>query len=207
MDKLTDINTFTELFEIILNEDRENSRKAAREVRKLLYSSRSDSKFNEIGNILEGVQKKYKNIQEDWRKENFVIAVSVVYFLHNKESQPDFLFPWLFSLIQDENGNIRNSARRMIENEIGPLTVHIRHPNSKFDKSFTTEQADFMLLNLFANLHNLLAIFFKPAYKKYKYIDSLPTSSYKTIQMILIRMEEDCGKEYMKKLESLSQFN
>jgi hypothetical protein len=43
----------------------------------------------------------------------------------------------------------------------------------------------------------------KPIYKKYKYIDSLPSGIYKSVQLILIRMEEDCGEEYMKQMELL----
>ena len=120
--------TFIKLFDIILIENKEKSRKAAREVRKFLYQSSLDykSKFNEIKSIIENAPEEYRSIVEDWRQENFVVAISVLYFLHNKEDQPDFLFPWLFHLLLDKNGNTRQSAVRMIENELGPLTVHIR---------------------------------------------------------------------------------
>ena len=89
----------------------------------------------------------------------------------------------------------------MLENELGPLTVHIRCPDYKQD-NIKSEQSDFILLSLFVALNNLLADLWKPAYKKYKYIDSLPTSPYKTIQMVLSRMEDDCGGEYMKRLKN-----
>lgn len=196
--KLT-MNTIKECFEIILNGNNEESRRAARSVRKLLYSLHDGGKYNDIRKIIENSPDEYRKIKEEWREENFVVAVSVLYFLHNKENQPDFLFPWLFYLLQHQNGNIRQSAVRMIENELGPLTVHIRCPEYKQNKS-KSEQSNFILLNLFMALNNLLAGLWKPAYKKYKYIDSLPTCPYKSVQMVLGRMEDDCGKEYMKQL-------
>lgn len=199
--ELKSTKTFHELFNGILTGDKEESRKAAREVRKLLYSSRYGGKYEDIKLIIDNAPIGYAHIAEDWRRENFVIAVSVLYYLHNKERQPDFLFPWLFYLLLDENGNIRNAARRMLENELGPLTFHIRCPEYKHDK-IKSEQFDFILLSLFVTLNNLLSDLWKPAYKKYKYVDSLPTSPYKTIQMILSRMEDDCGGDYMKRLKN-----
>ena len=192
--------TFTDLFDIILTGNKEDSRKAAREVRKLLYSSSDGGKYKVIKSIIASAPEKYGNIKEEWREENFVVAVSVLYFLHDKENQPDFLFPWLFHLLQHQNGNIRQSAVRMIENELGPLTVHIRVPDYEQSKQ-KSEQSDFILLNLFIALNNLLANLWKPEYKKYQYMDSLPTCSYKSIQMVLSRMEDDCGKEHMKRLK------
>ncbi len=195
------IKTFTELFSIILVGNKDNSRQSAREVRKLLYSSRYDGRHKEIALIIETAPDKYVDIIEDWRMENFVIAVSVLYYLHNKENQPDFLFPWLFHLLQHKNGNIRQSAVKMIGNELGPLTVHIRIPGYKQRKS-KTEQSDFILLSLFINLNNLLAITWELKYKKYKYISSLPACPYKSIQMVLSRLEDDCGKAYTKQLKN-----
>ncbi|MEA1925952.1 MAG: hypothetical protein U9M90_01755 [Patescibacteria group bacterium] len=195
------MKTFNEYFKIILTENKDDSRKAAREVRKLLYSSHDGGQYKKIASIIENAPKEYVNITEDWREENFVMAVSVLYYLHDRESQPDFLFSWIFHLLQHKNGNVRHAATRMIEHEIGPLTVHIRCPDYKQDKS-KTEQSDFILFNLFMNLNNLLADLWEPKYKKYKYVSSLPTSPYKTIQMILSKMEYDCGKKYMKRLES-----
>ncbi|MFH0853960.1 MAG: hypothetical protein V1891_00485 [bacterium] len=139
------MKTFTELFDIILAGDKDDSRKAARDARKLLYGSSDGGDFKMI---IENAPEEYVKITEYWRQENFVVAVSVLYFLHDKESQPDFLFPWLFYLLRHQNGNIRNAARRMMENELGPLTVHIRCPEHKQSKS-KTEQSDFILLNLF----------------------------------------------------------
>jgi len=196
------MKTFIELFNIILTGNKDDSRTAAREVRKLLYSSYDGGKYDDIKTIIENAPKEYGNIREDWREENFVRAVSVLYFLHGRESQPDFLFPWLFHLFQHQNGNVRHAAARMLEIELGPLTVHIRCPNEKFDNQLTPERADFILLNLFIDLNNLLVDLWKPAFKEYKYVSFLPTSPYKTIQMVLCEMEDDCGKAYMKQLKS-----
>ena len=91
------MKTFIEYFNIILTGDRDTSRKAAREVRKLLYSSQGgDDKYKEIKNLVNNAPDEYAKISEEWRQENFVMAISVIYFLHNRENQPDFLFPWLF---------------------------------------------------------------------------------------------------------------
>ena len=195
------MKTFNKYFKTILTGNKDDSRKAAREVRKFLYGSHS-SQYKEIASIIENASKEYINITEDWREENFVVAVSVLYFLHNRESQPDFLFPWLFYLLQHKNGNIRRAAVRMIEHEIGPLTVHIRFPNEKLSDRLMPKQVDDILFNLFIKLNNLLADYWKPAYKKYKYISSLPASPYKSTQMVLSRMEYDCGEVYIKQLEN-----
>lgn len=185
--KTTTAKTFIELFDIILIGNKDDSRKAAREVRKLLYASRNGGKYDDIKSIINNASEEYKNIKEDWREENFVTAVSVLYYLHDRESQPDFLFPWLFYLLQHKNGNIRQSAVRMLENELGPLTVHIRCPDYKQSKS-KSEQSDFILFNLYIALNNLLVDLWEPKYKKYRYVDSLPTSPYKSIQMVLPRV-------------------
>ena len=201
MNKTKPTKIFSELFDVILTGNKDDSRVAARGVRKLLYSSRNSGKYNELKAIIENASEKYRKITEDWRRENFVMAVSVLYYLHNEENSPDFLFPWLFHLLQHKNGNIRNVARRMIENELGPLTVHIRVSDWEQSKS-KTEQSDIILLSLFIDLNNLLAGLLESKYKKYKYISSLPTSPYKTVQMVLSEMEDSCGKEYMKRLKS-----
>jgi len=195
------MKTFNQYFKIILTGNKDDSRKAAKGVRKFLYGSHS-GQYKEIASIIENAPEEYMNITEDWREENFVVAVSVLYFLHSKESQPDFLFPWLFYLLQRKNGNIRRAAARMMEHEIGPLTAHIRFPNEKLNERLTLKQADNILSNLFIKLNNLLANYWEPKYKKYKYISSLPASPYKSTQMVLSRMEEDCGKTYMEQLES-----
>lgn len=192
------MKTFTELFKIILTADKDTSRKAAREIRKLLYSSSAGNKYKSIALIIDKVPLDYGKIKESWRQENFVVAISVIYFLHNKESQPDFLFPWLFKLLHHENGYIRYASIRMFENELGPLTYHIRFPNRKSCISnLSPEAADFILFQLYINLNNLMADFWKPEYKRYKYISSLPAGVYKSIQLILSRLEDYCGEEYM----------
>jgi len=199
--KTTATKTFTELFKVILTGDKDDSRKAAREVRKLLYSSHNGEKYDDIKKIIENAPDEYCKIKEEWREENFVVAVSVLYFLHNKESQPDFLFPWLFHLLQHEKGNIRHAAVRMIENELGPLTVHIRCPDY-IQSKLKSERSDFILQNLYIALNNLLVDLWEPKYKKYKYVDSLPTGPYKSINMILSELEDDCGGTYIKQLKN-----
>ena len=193
--------TFSELFDLILNGEKEESRKEAREVRKLLHNSKSTGRYNEIQSIIANAPNEYVNIIEDWRMENFVVAVSVIYFLHDKEKQPDFLFPWLLYLLKHQNGNIRNSARRMIENELGPLTFHIRCPEYKHSQS-KSEKSDHVLLGLYLSLNRLLDDFWEAKYKRYKYVDSLPTCPYKTVQLILCHMHELCGEVYMEQLKS-----
>ena len=75
----------------------------------------------------------YNKISEDWRRENFVVVVSVVYFLHDREAEPDFLFPWFFQLLQHPNGVIRYATVRMLSHELGPLSVYNRIPGFKTD--------------------------------------------------------------------------
>jgi len=195
--------TFAELFNTILTGDRDESRTAARQVRKQVYSSGDGNKYKSITSIIDNAPQEYEKIMEGFRQENFVVAISVMYFLHDKERHPDFLFPWLFHLLQHENGNIRLAAVRMIENELGPLTVHIRFPDKKssYFGSFTPELADMILFGLFGNLNSLAADLWNPSYKKYKYISSLPNGPYKSVQMVLSVLEEDCGKEYLSRLD------
>ncbi len=127
------MQSFTEIFKTILEGNMESSRNAARAASKFLYSSKSGKKdFLEIKSIVNDAARVYKDIKEDWRQKNFVVAVSVIYFLHDRENEQDFLFPWLFHLLQHSNGNIRQSAVRMFRNQLGPLTVHIRHPGSSW---------------------------------------------------------------------------
>ena len=196
------MKTFVECFNTILCEDKEASRKAAREVRRLLYSSHR-SQYKDIASIIENAPTEYEKLVEDWRQENFVMAISVLYFLHDREKQPDFLFPWLYHLIRHPSGNIRFAAVRMFEHEIGPLTVHIRFPHEEVSpfRELSAEQADRILSEMFVNLISLINSLWKPIYNKYKYIYSLPSGPYKSVQMVLGRLAEDCGKEYMIRLE------
>src|SRR3989344_4753787 len=170
------MNTIKECFDTILHGNDEHSRLSARMVRKILYratASTDKSKYNEITNIINGVSDTYSRISEEWRQENFVMAVSVIYFLHDREEQPDFLFPWLFQLLQHTNGYIRHAAVKMISHELGPLTFHIRFPDDKSSK-LKPEQADSILYSLFINLSKLASNFWRPKSKRYKYIESLP---------------------------------
>ncbi len=199
------MDTIKECFDTILSGNKDDSRLAARRVRKLLYSSIGDEgrkKFVEIANLINGAPGEYAKISEEWRQENFITAVSVIYYLHDKEEQPDFLFPWLFQLLQHPSGVIRYASVRMLSNEIGPLTVHIRFPGDKsiLGDRLKPEQADNILYSLFVSLNGLLTVLWQPKYKRYKYIDSLPASPYKSVQMILAELEESCGKKYIERL-------
>jgi hypothetical protein len=189
------MKTFTELFNTILTADEETSHKATREVRKLVYSSGGSKKYERIASIIENAPAEYVKIAEDWRQENFVMAISVMYFLHDLENQPDFLFPWLFQLLQHTNGNIRHAAVRMIEHELGALTYHIRFPGEKSGHSkISSEQADRIIFGLHANLNNLMANSWKDSYRKFKYIDRLPSGTYKSAQLILSVLDDYCGE-------------
>lgn len=200
------MNTLKECFNTILNGGKEESRQAARRVRKLVYSSSAEGreKYKEIAALIETVPENYVRISEDWRQENFVMAISVIYFLHDRESEPDFLFPWLFQLLQHQNGYIRHAAVKMICHEIGPLTYHIRFPGDKsiLRDRLKPEQADSILHSLFVSLNGLLSVLWQPKYKRYKYIDSLPPSPYKSVQMVLAELEDFCGKKYIDRLTS-----
>ena len=196
------MNTIKDCFEIILKGNKNQSRQAARRVRKLVYSSGSNSKYDDIKKLVNDAPKTYKKISESWRQENFVMAIGVMYFLHDKEAQPDFFFPWLFELLLNPSGVIRYAAVRMLSHELGPLTVYVRIPDFKPDglTDIKPQQADNILFALFTDLNKLLKKTWKPIYKKNKYISSLPVSPYKSIQMVMGEMEELCKDEYMSKL-------
>jgi hypothetical protein len=194
------MKTIKQCFKNILRGSEKESRFAAREVRKILYGARTEkNEFADIKNIIARAPEEYAGILEDWRKENFVVAVSVIYYLHDKEEHPDFLFPWLFQLLQHENGVIRYAAVRMFGNELGPLTAYIR-VSGYTSSRLQPEQADKILHSLFMELHGLMAVLWRPRHKRYKYIDSLPASPYKSVQMVLAEMEDMCGNEYMNRL-------
>lgn len=196
------MKTFFELFNTILTADKNTSRKASCEVRKLLYSSHS-GQYDAILSIIKNAPKEYIKIKEDFRKNNFVMAISVMYFLHDEKDCPDFLFSWIFDLLQHKNGNIRFAAVRMLEHEIGPLTYYIRFPNEKSNnRELSLEQADKILYSLFINLHNLATNLWKPSYKRYKYVSSLPTGPYKSVQMILSQLNEYCNTDFMNRCKN-----
>lgn len=197
MDKIT---SFNKLFEIILKGDKEESRQAARATRKLLYNFKDKSwksRSKEIKEIINKAPITYEKIVEEFRQENFVMAISIMYFLHEREAEPDFLFPWFFQLLQHENGYIRHATVRMIDNELGPLTVHIRCPGQYGISKMSPQKADRTLFGLRTNLNNLLDISWKPTYKKYKYIDKLPSSTYKSVQLILSYLD-GCNSDVEK---------
>lgn len=196
------MNTIKQCFQIILQGNKEQSRQAARQVRKLLYRSRSRDVFADLKKLIKNAPKEYNKITEDWRQENFVVAISVIYFLHDRENQPDFLFPWLFELLVHSNGVIRYAAVRMLSFELGPLTVYIRVPDYKPEDrdNIGPDQAEEIIFSLFVGLNKLSEKVWQQKYKKYKYIDSLPAGPYKSIQMVLARIEELCGREYMHNL-------
>lgn len=198
------METFIECFKIVLTGDKEASRLAARRVRKILYSAHfSKNEYADIKKIIETAPQEYANIIEDWRRENFVISVSVIYYLHGREKQPDFLFSWLFNLLLNKNGNIRHAAVRMIGHELGPLTVHLRIPDWKPDRSeIKMEESNRILCELYLNLNKLLDDLWRPSYKRYKYVDSLPAGPYKSVQMVLGKLTAYCGEEFIKLLES-----
>ncbi len=192
------MKTIPELFRTILRGDQEASRTAARAVRKAAYSSHA-GKYDYIKAIINSASEKYRTITEEFRQENFVMAVSVIYFLHDREQEPDFIFPWLFHLLKHKDGNIRHCAVKMFWHELGPLTVHIRVPwwKSKSNE-LSPKRSDQILFDLFTGLEIMANEYFVPAYKKYKYIDSLPSGTYKSIQMVLARMRDDCGDKILE---------
>ncbi len=194
------MNTIKECFNIILKGGREESRAAARKVKKILYSNSGEEgqgKYLDIKNAVNEAPFEYINISEEWRQENFVMAISVIYFLRDKEIDYDLFFSWMLQLLQHGNGNIRYAAVRMLETDIGPLTFHIRCPEYKHSKE-KCEKADNVLHSLFLNLNRLSSSLLKPEYKRYKYIDSLPTSPYKSVQMVLSSLRESYNEEYFE---------
>jgi len=199
------MNTIKECFNSILRSGKEESRQAARTVRKLVYSSSAEGKekYDDIKKIIDAAPHEYARISEDWRQENFAMAVSVIYFLHDRESQPDFLFPWLFQLLQHQNGYIRHAAVKMITHEIGPLTMHIRFPGEKsYTQELKPERADSILRSLSASLNGLLSALWEPKYKRYKHINFLPPSPYKSVQMVVAELEELCEENYMDRSDT-----
>ena len=75
--------TLLEAFNIILTANEEESRKTARQVRKLAYSHNDKDKYSTIVSIIETAPQTYTDITEEFRQENFVKAISVLYFLRN----------------------------------------------------------------------------------------------------------------------------
>jgi hypothetical protein len=83
----------------------------------------------------------------------------------------------------------------MIEHELGPLTYHMRFPGEKSSlHKFSPKQANQIIFGLRANLNNLMASSWKNSYKKFKYIDRLPSGTYKSIQLILSVLDDYCSE-------------
>ena len=195
-------------FDIILHGNKKQSGIAARQVRRLLYGRESSlssgkSKYADIHYVLSNVQKIYSKISEPWRIENYVVAISVIYYLRENILGPEHYFSWFYDLLLHPRGNIRYAAVRMIEFELGPLTVYIRILNFKSyhdNDQITPEKADEILFSLFVKLNDLLDKTWKSGYNKYRYVDSLPVGPCKSIQMVIVKMEERCGENYMNQL-------
>lgn len=191
----------SELFEIVLRGNKEESCVAARGVRKWLYSSHREGAFGKIDEYVRSAPDVYATIQEDWRQEYFVVAIACLYFLHNFEDQPDRLFPWIFTLLTHKKGNIRYAAVRMLFHELGPLTVHIRHPDFKSRlQRLSPSTADIILASVFVNLNALAECTWEKRFSRYKYIPRLPASAFKSVQMVMSEFEDLCGQTYMDAL-------
>lgn len=189
------MQTFSELFKTILAGNQEVSRAAARDVRKRLYRSAKSgrSEYGSIKKIIGAAPATYAKIIEPWRQENFVTSISVLYFLHDRDDRPDFLFPWLFQLLQHGNGNVRHAAVRMMEHELGTLTYHTRFPGERSPFiGLSPESADQILRALRVNLEELAGRSWKQAYEKFKYIDELPSGTYKSTRLILECLDDYC---------------
>jgi len=79
------MNTIKECFDIILRSNKNDSYLASRKVRKLLYGSHCGNDFKEIKNIINSAPNEYAKIAEDWRQEYFIVALSVIYYLHDNK--------------------------------------------------------------------------------------------------------------------------
>lgn len=62
INKTMSSKTLIELFAVILTGNKDDSRNAAREVRKVLYSSRDSGKYESIKKIIENAPKEYVHI-------------------------------------------------------------------------------------------------------------------------------------------------
>ncbi len=198
------MNTITQCFTTILTGAEPESKTVARSVRKLVFAAnRPRNDRSEITRIIETAPEVYESIQEEWRQEYFVVATSILYFLKDEALPIERFFPWHFHLLQHPRGNIRQSVVRMLSHDLGPLTVHIRVPDyTTMHMEFTPEHADAVLFDLFQNLQNLAEDYYKPTYKRYKYVQSLPIGTYKSVQLVLGYMEDLCGKAYIARLHS-----
>ncbi|NCS32714.1 plasmid pRiA4b ORF-3 family protein [bacterium] len=208
----TAIIKLEELFHSILNDPKEDSRVASLAVRKYLYNSQEGvEKFKEIKKVLDTAPAVYAKITDDFRKEYFVRAVSTLYFLHDLENESDFLFPWLFELIQNPNGNIRYAAVRMFVTTLGPLTYFRRFPdhhkteeNSVIKaKALKPEKTEQILIALTLRLWEIANDTRKLAYKKVRYVQDLPSSIHKSVQLVIATIEDYSIPNHIMEVEDI----
>ena len=118
--------------------------------------------------------------------------------------------PVIYSVLEGETGNFRkafvvfalkNKGKILAEKDgtrgdliFNNIRLEVDGSNQK------PKQADYILKSLFINLHGLMTALWKPKFKRYKYIDSLPASPYKSVQMVLAKIEEYCGRKYLDHL-------
>ena len=190
MEQFKDIK---ECFNVILEGDKVASKKASRKAHKIISMMKRPDYDYLIEMVMDSPHQ-YMSISESWRQENFVMAISSTFFLVD-EAQHGHLFPWLFQLLQHDNGNIRYAAVRMFENCFGPMTYHIRFPDDP--EQYKDYRIDSTLLKeLFMSLNGLLSVYWDARYEQYEYINSLPSSQYKSIQMALVTLEDMCGEGF-----------
>ena len=83
----------------------------------------------------------------------------------------------------------------MIEHELGLLTYHIRFSSERLEHSgLSPKQADRIIFGLRTGLNNLMASSWEDSYKKFKYINDLPSGTYKSAQLILSVLDDDCNE-------------
>jgi hypothetical protein len=194
------IKTTKECFDIILKGNKKDSHVARLSLRKIVYSNYKTSEYKVIVRIVKDALRIYEKIDEEWRQENFIVALSTIYFLRDyKKYPPDHLFPLFLGLLQHSNGNIRYATVRMLRDEIIFLSIYLRLPEEekKGDRQRKLE-FDHILYWLYVGLIRLsdvIETWKKVDYEKYKYIDEIPSSSYKSVQMVIANMIEFCGEE------------
>jgi hypothetical protein len=202
MVKLFFMYNIKQIFEEIINGDKKKSTEACRGLRKFVYSRQGEkNKYDGIQKIIDNAPETYKNLLNEWQQENFVLGISIIYFLRETKNKVDYLFDWLYKLLEHSNGIIRYSAIKMLEHDLGSLTVHTRHPGHTSDE-VKPKKAEEILFLMFNTLNHLSNKYFLPKYKKFKYVQSLPASSYKSIQMVLGTLDDYCGDKFFTKIVS-----
>ncbi len=196
------MNSIKKCFDVILTADRKESRVAARSVHKVTFSTKTTEDYSNIKDVITNAGEIYSLLREPWRQEDFVHALSIIYFLRSDEEDLDENFPWFFHLLQDTNGRIRYAAVKMLCHDLGPLTVHIRCPefiNKEMSKRDCME-SDRILRQLFSGLEILLQKTWESKHEKYTFVSDMPSSPYKSAQMVMVEMMDLCGEEYIKEM-------